>query len=143
MAGSQYSVNQQFPKEIQARRKELVPTLKRLKDEGERAYLSIDKLYVNKLYTGDLVAPDQQQNGSGSNGFGRGRGRGRGRGFGQGRGRGQGWGQGQSWGHDQSLGNMQAGGNAQSQGTEEANRFDVLLDESEGQVDAEEGQGQG
>ena len=88
-----------------------------------------------KLYTGDLVTPDQQQNGSGSNGFGRGHGRGRG--FGQGRGRGQGWGQGQSWGHDQSLGNMQAGGNAQSQGIERANRFDVLLDEGESQLDAE------
>ena len=35
------------------------------------------------------------------------------------------------------LGNMQAGGNAQSEGIERANRFDVLLDEGESQLDAE------
>ena len=33
-----YYIVQQFPKEIHARRKELVTTLKRLKDEGARAY---------------------------------------------------------------------------------------------------------
>ena len=34
--GTQYSINQQFPKEINAKRKALVPTLKSLKDEGQR-----------------------------------------------------------------------------------------------------------
>lgn len=36
LKGTQYSVSQQFPKEIQAKRKELLPTLKRLKSEGKK-----------------------------------------------------------------------------------------------------------
>ena len=80
LEGTQYSVSQQFPKEIQARRKELEPTLKKLKNEGKKAYLSVDKLYVDgRLYKGELVSYEQQQNsGSPGNGYGRGRGRVRG-----------------------------------------------------------------
>ena len=59
--GTQYSISQQFPKEINARRKALVPALKSLKDEGQRAYISADKLYVDgRLYTGEMVEPQQQ-----------------------------------------------------------------------------------
>ena len=47
LEGTQYSVSQQFPMEIQARRKELVPTLKKLKNEAKKANLSVDKLYVD------------------------------------------------------------------------------------------------
>ena len=66
--GTQYSISQQFPKEINARRKALVPTLKSLKDEGKRAYISVDKLYVDeRLYTGELVEPQQQRSNGGQN----------------------------------------------------------------------------
>ena len=64
LAGTQYSVSQQFPKEVMARRKGLIPTLKSLKDQGRRAYISVDKLYVDgRLYTGDLIEPRQQDRG--------------------------------------------------------------------------------
>ena len=72
--GSQYSISQQFPKEIPARRKEIIPTLKRLKVEGKRAYISVDKLYVDvRLYKDALEQSGQQQ--SNSDTFARGRGR--------------------------------------------------------------------
>ena len=89
--GTQYSISQQFPKEINARRKSLVLTLKSLKDEGYRAYMYIS---VDKLQ------PHQQSSNGGRNqgaarGFGRGQGRGQsrsqGQGQGQGRSRGRGW----------------------------------------------------
>ena len=147
LEGTQYSVSQQFPKEIQARRKELVPTLKKLKNEGQNAYLSVDKLYVDgALYRGELVAGEQQQNrgnpgNTNSHGLGRGRGRGRGGGdFGQR----YGWGQGQ----DHGLGNMRGGVNNQGQGFVHANQFDVLQNydhegQGQGHMDIEAGQGQG
>ena len=145
LEGTQYSVSQQFPKEIQARRKELVPTLKKLKNEGKKAYLSVDKLYVDgRLYKGELVSYEQQQNrGSPGNGYGRGRGRGRGvGGYEQGRG----WGQ----GHERGPGNMSGGVNGQGQGRdiEDVNRFDVLQNidregQGQGQMETEVDQGHG
>ena len=148
LEGTQYSVGQQFPKEIQAKRKELLPTMKRLKNEGQNAYLSVDKLYVDgKLYKGVIDAPYQQQNGDGARGSGRARGLGRG--WGQGRGRGQEWGQGQGhmMGNDQNPGNLQADRNEQRDGFDGANRFSTLQDEGhdggQGQMDEVEGQGQG
>ena len=94
LEGTQYSISQQFPKEINSRRKALVPTLKSLKEEGHRAYISVDKLYVDgELYTGKLVQPqDQSSNGDRRPGVARGAMRGRGHGYGQGHGQGRGWG---------------------------------------------------
>ena len=40
LAGTQYFISQQFPKEVMARRKRLIPTLKSLKDQGRRVYIS-------------------------------------------------------------------------------------------------------
>ena len=62
LEGTNFSISQQFPKEIMTRRKNLIPTLKSLKDAGHRAYISVDKLYVDgKLYTGELVQSQQQR----------------------------------------------------------------------------------
>ena len=141
LEGTQYSVGQQFPKEIRAKRKELLPTMKRLKDEGQNAYLSVDKLYVDgKLYKGRIDAPNQQQNGADSS---RGRGRGRGQGWGRGQGRGQGWGQGRGHGmaHDETN------ENGLVNDLEDTNPFGTLRDEGQdegqGRMDADDGQGQG
>ena len=133
--GSQYSISQQFPKEILARRKELIPTLKRLKEEGKRAYISVDKLYVDgRLYKGALEQPGQQQQNNRGN-FARGRGRGLSQGRDQGQGHGFGPGQ----------ANAQGGGN--DRGQAEENMYNVLQDEGrdegQGQMEAEGGQSQG
>ena len=71
-----------------------MPTLKSLKEESHRAYISVDKLYVDgELYTGKLVQPqDQSSNGDQRPGVARGAMRGRGHGYGQGHGQGRGWG---------------------------------------------------
>ena len=48
-------IGQQFPKEIREKRKKLVPIMKKARDDGQEAYISIDKLYIdNELYTGPL-----------------------------------------------------------------------------------------
>ena len=89
LEGTNFSISQQFPKEIMTRRKNLIPTLKSLKDAGHRAYISVDKLYVDgELYTGELVQ-SQQQRSSGTPNYVRGREQGQGH---RGRGRGRGWG---------------------------------------------------
>lgn len=47
LKGTPYGLNDQFPKEIQERRRALLPIMKQLRQEGKRATLSVDKLYVN------------------------------------------------------------------------------------------------
>lgn len=42
-----YGMYDQFPKQIQDRRRKLVPMMKRFREEGKRATLSVDKLYVD------------------------------------------------------------------------------------------------
>lgn len=42
-----FGLNDQFPREIQERRRALLPIMKQLRQEGKRASLSVDKLYVN------------------------------------------------------------------------------------------------
>jgi hypothetical protein len=37
----------QFPQEIGNRRRELVPIMKDFRDNGHRAYIDVDKLYVD------------------------------------------------------------------------------------------------
>ncbi|KAJ8317385.1 hypothetical protein KUTeg_005289 [Tegillarca granosa] len=47
----EFGVNEQYPKEINDRRKELYPYLKSAKRNGKRANLVLDKLYVDgKLF---------------------------------------------------------------------------------------------
>ena len=51
LRGSQYNVSEQFPPEVQARRKELFPVLTEARNKGSRAVLVRDKIYIdNKLY---------------------------------------------------------------------------------------------
>ena len=48
---SQFRVSEQFPKVIQERRKTLIPHLIKAKQEGKKAALSDDKLYIdNQLF---------------------------------------------------------------------------------------------
>lgn len=47
LKGTSFGLNDQFPQEIQERRRALLPIMKQLRQEGNRAILSVDKLYVN------------------------------------------------------------------------------------------------
>lgn len=47
LKGSNFGMNDQFPKEIQQRRKILIPIMKDFREKGKRAALSVDKLYVD------------------------------------------------------------------------------------------------
>ena len=147
LEGTQYSISQQFPKEINSRRKALVPTLKSLKEEGHRAYISVDKLYVDgELYTGKLVQPqDQSSNGDRRPGVARGAMRGRGHGYGQGHGQGRGWGNryevlgsrdGSEPGHSRSS-SVENGRAQDGQG------HDNGQGEGEGQMETEQHEGEG
>ncbi|XP_055363122.1 uncharacterized protein LOC129603849 [Betta splendens] len=58
LKGTDYSVNDQFPKEILDRRRRLFPISKRFMAEGCRAVISVDKLYVNgELYRDREATP--------------------------------------------------------------------------------------
>ncbi|CAC5411406.1 unnamed protein product [Mytilus coruscus] len=46
LKGYNYGISEQLPVEIQKRRKEKLPTLKRLRDENVQAYFVRDKIYV-------------------------------------------------------------------------------------------------
>ena len=51
LRGTKFGMNDQFPKEIQNRRRILVPIMKQFREKGKRATLSVDRLYVDgKLY---------------------------------------------------------------------------------------------
>ena len=53
---SDFGVGDQFPKAIQDRRRKLIPLMIKAKNEGKRAVLAYDKLYVNNvLMTADNV----------------------------------------------------------------------------------------
>lgn len=57
-----YGIGQQFPKEIQERRKVLVPVLKRAKENNKKVFMVRDKLYIEgQLYTGDNQTPTKQK----------------------------------------------------------------------------------
>ena len=58
LEGTQYSIGQQFPKEIQERRRQLVPLLKEAKSRGQKAHIAVDKLYID----GKLHKADQKNN---------------------------------------------------------------------------------
>ena len=93
-----YAISQQFPKEVLEKRRSLIPTLKSLRDQGKRAYISVDKLFIDgRIYKGPLIESNESTNRQGTSG--RGWGQGRGRGFGRIAGQGQGRGRGRE--HDQ------------------------------------------
>jgi hypothetical protein len=51
LKGTNYGIGEQFPREIQDRRKKLIPHLKSAKAKGQKANLVADKLYINnKLF---------------------------------------------------------------------------------------------
>ncbi|XP_069114412.1 uncharacterized protein [Argopecten irradians] len=53
LIGSDIYISEQYPKEIQAVRQELWPICKKARDEGKRAVIVKDKLYIDgNLYTG-------------------------------------------------------------------------------------------
>ena len=57
LKGKQYGISPQYPKEVLAKRKELVPILKKAKSEGKIAYLRFDKLFIDgSVYVTEPVA---------------------------------------------------------------------------------------
>ena len=61
-ANSKYGVSQRFPKEIQDRRKALVPIMKQARNEGKDAYIVVDKLYIDKVLYRGPACPPQNMN---------------------------------------------------------------------------------
>ena len=47
LLGSEFYVHEQFPPEIVAKRKRLMPKLKEAKRDGKRAWISYDTLYID------------------------------------------------------------------------------------------------
>ena len=65
LKGTSFGVSEQYPREIQERRKQLYPVMKSAKDAGHRAVLSYDKLYINgQLYMQNSVNPFQSMTAS-------------------------------------------------------------------------------
>lgn len=51
LKGSQFGISEQFPKEIQEKRKVLIPIMKRARLDGKKANIVVDKLFIdNKEY---------------------------------------------------------------------------------------------
>ena len=67
LEGTQYSIGQQFPKEIQDRRRELVPLLKEARHKGQKAHIAVDKLYIDgKLHQAAEKKPSSTSAGAAS-----------------------------------------------------------------------------
>ena len=47
LRGTQYAVFEQFPREINERRKSLVPKMKEAKSRNQQAWISYDTLYID------------------------------------------------------------------------------------------------
>ena len=60
LRGKSQKVYSQYPPEISNRRKELVPIMKEFRDQGKRASIVVDKLYVD----GQRFVPGQQTAGA-------------------------------------------------------------------------------
>ncbi|XP_021343224.1 uncharacterized protein LOC110443368 [Mizuhopecten yessoensis] len=59
LAGTSFYINEQFPSEVEQKRRQLYPTYKDLKAKHHKVKLVRDKLIVDgKLYTGPLVSSD-------------------------------------------------------------------------------------
>lgn len=58
LKGTDYGLNDQYPKEIMQRRKVLFPIRKNMMKEGKKAIISLDKLYIDgQLYRDKDVTP--------------------------------------------------------------------------------------
>lgn len=58
LRGTDFSVNDQFPKEILERRRSLFPIRRKFLDGGTRAVIAVDRLYVNgQLYRDREITP--------------------------------------------------------------------------------------
>ena len=60
LAGTDMGIAEQFPPEIQAKRKELWPIMKKAKQDGKRANMIKDKLYID----GTSYRPSVQEEGA-------------------------------------------------------------------------------
>ncbi|XP_060557589.1 uncharacterized protein LOC132717995 [Ruditapes philippinarum] len=50
-----YGISEQFPAEVMEKRRKLLPIMKKARSGGKEAYLSVDKLYIDKqLYRGPV-----------------------------------------------------------------------------------------
>ena len=58
LKGTNYGMNDQFPREINQRRKVLLPVLKEHRQKGRRTALVVDKLYIDgQLYRDSSTTP--------------------------------------------------------------------------------------
>ncbi|KAF7644445.1 hypothetical protein LDENG_00221980 [Lucifuga dentata] len=58
LKGSNFGINDQFPKEINDRQKILYPIMKQHRQNNKRAYMTVDKLYVDgQLYWNLFTTP--------------------------------------------------------------------------------------
>lgn len=58
LKGTDYRLNDQFPKEIMQRRKQLHPIQKQMMQQGKKAVLAVDKLYTDgQLYRDKNITP--------------------------------------------------------------------------------------
>lgn len=63
LVGKPFKVYQQYPQEISERRRQLVPIMKELREQNQRAYIVRDKLYVNgRPYIPNERGPPRQFN---------------------------------------------------------------------------------
>ncbi|VDI59818.1 Hypothetical predicted protein [Mytilus galloprovincialis] len=60
LKGKKFGISEQFPPEIENKRKDLYPIMKKAKSEGKKVKLVRDKLYINgKLYYNTTASNDQ------------------------------------------------------------------------------------
>ncbi|KAJ8319526.1 hypothetical protein KUTeg_002921 [Tegillarca granosa] len=60
LAGTRFRISEQFPKEIESKRRELYPVMRKARDWNNRAFLKFDKLYINgKLYVDPELAQER------------------------------------------------------------------------------------
>ena len=61
--GSPNAISEQFPEEVLEKRRSLIPTLKSLRDQGKRAYISVDKFFIDRrIYKGPLIESNESTN---------------------------------------------------------------------------------
>ena len=64
LAGSSYGVNDQYPAIIGERRKLLLPVMKKARQEGKKAVLAVDRMYIHgRLYENEEICPWVTQRG--------------------------------------------------------------------------------
>lgn len=58
LKGTDFGLNDQYPKEILQRRKQLFPIRKQMREESKKAVIVVDKLYINdQLYRDKTITP--------------------------------------------------------------------------------------